>query len=376
MYSMARTCTYSHPFWRLVTVGMLAVLATCAAPAIVVTAAAPATNMSLVVRGPSAVGVDALFNEKVIVTNHGTAPASGITVSYSTGGPSISPSAAAGMVCVVVERGHSGRGGGYTIVGDSCSESVAAGLLPGHSITVTLAMTELSVEDLTLAFTVSTYPAAAQLNDVSHTATVPVLDVRPPAAAAATHVKATQSNDQLNVTWKPAFATAAYISASQIIATPVSGSVAPVLTGSVSGAATRGVVQGLLASTTYSITVTNNDGGGAGASSRPLLFKTHRATIPPAAPAITYAWGYADVRWSAPSGRQQRDRHLRSSGHRWRSEDRVLRVRVDTLRLPVAPAHGQLDCEGQGPQRRRLGPLVDVRRLHRRRWRPFGSRVR
>ena len=162
-------------------------------------------------------------------------------------------------------------------------------------------MTELSVEDLNLAFTVSTYPAAAQLNRASHTATVPVSVVRPPAAAAPTHVKATQSDDQLEVTWKPAFATAAYISVSQIVATPVSGSDAPVLTGSVSGTATRGEVQGLLASTTYSITVTNNDGGGAGASSRPLLFKTHRATIPPAAPAITYAWGYADVRWSAPS---------------------------------------------------------------------------
>ena len=88
---MARTCTYSHPIWRLVTIAMLAVLATCAAPAMVVTAAAPAPDLSLVVRGPSAVGVDALFYEKVIVTNHGTGPAPGVTVSYSTGGPSISP---------------------------------------------------------------------------------------------------------------------------------------------------------------------------------------------------------------------------------------------------------------------------------------------
>ena len=73
------------------------------------------------------------------------------------------------------------------------------------------------------------------------------------------------------------------------------------LTSYVAGTAVRGSVPGLVASTTYSITVANNDGGGAGAPSKPFLIKTQRAKIVPGAPTITYAWGYANVRWDAPS---------------------------------------------------------------------------
>ena len=73
------------------------------------------------------------------------------------------------------------------------------------------------------------------------------------------------------------------------------------LRGSTAGTATNGSVVGVVASTTYSLTVANNDGGGAGATSQPVLITTRTATIRPGAPTITYAWGYADIRWNPPS---------------------------------------------------------------------------
>jgi hypothetical protein len=205
------------------------------------------------------------------------------------------------MHCTYVVRGHSGRGGGITVVGESCSEAISGGLAPGRSITIALTITEVRVEQLILTFSAATYPVSAQLNVVSHAAVVPVTVIRPLAAAAPTLVRARQSLDQLDVRWSPSKETAPYISSSLITATPVGGSTAPVLTAFTAGTAKRGLVSGLVASTTYSVTVANNDGGGPGATSKAILIKTHRATIRPGAPTITYAWGYADIRWSAPS---------------------------------------------------------------------------
>jgi len=279
---------------------MAAAVVIVSAPAVAAGAAA-APDLSIAASVPSAVGVNAPFTEKATVTNHGTASAPGITVSYSTGGPAINPSPTPGMSCTYVERGHSGRGGGYTIVGASCSETIAGGLAPGKSTTVALTTTEQNAQTLTLTFTASTYPTAPQLDVVSHVATVSVSVIPPPAAAAPTGLNATESGDQLNVRWTPAPATAPCLSSSQITATPVRRSSAPVLHGSTAGTATNGSVAGVVASTTYSVTVANNDGGGAGATSQPVLITTGPATIRPGAPTITYAWGYADIRWNPPS---------------------------------------------------------------------------
>jgi hypothetical protein len=205
------------------------------------------------------------------------------------------------MYCTPVQYGHSGRGGGVTTVGESCSEAIAGGLAPGRKVRVALTMTEQKAEKLSLGFSASPYPAAAQLDRVAHTTSASVVVVRPPAAVAPIHVKTTESGDQLNVRWRAAAATAPYISASVITATPVGGSSATVLSGYVAGVARKGIVPGVVASTTYSITVANNDGGGAGAISRPVLFKTRRATRRPGAPIITYYWGYVALRWDAPS---------------------------------------------------------------------------
>ena len=58
---------------------------------------------------------------------------------------------------------------------------------------------------------------------------------------------------------------------------------------------------GVVASTTYSVAVADNDAGGRGATSKPFIITTSKARIRPGAPVITYAWGYADVRWTAPN---------------------------------------------------------------------------
>lgn len=260
-------------------------------------AATPAPDLSIAVQGPSAVGVGAPFTEIATVTNHGTAATPGITVSYSTGTRAISPGVPpAGIYCFPIQYGHSGRGGGVTTVGDSCNDTISGGLAPGKSVTLALTMTEGTAQTLTLAFSTAPYPAASQLNLVSHTASVGVTVIRPPAAAAPSGVAVTESGDQLNVQWTPAPATAPYISASVITVTPV-GSTAPVLTAVVPGATTSGAVPGVVASTAYSVTVANNDAGGPGATSQPASFTTGPATIVPGAPTIAYYWGYAALRW-------------------------------------------------------------------------------
>jgi len=78
----------------------------------------------------------------------------------------------------------------------------------------------------------------------------------------------------------------------------------PTLTAPVTGAASSGTVLSLVASTTYSVTVSNNDAGGAGTASDPLLFTTDPATEPPSAPTITHSWWAGSslaLTWMPPS---------------------------------------------------------------------------
>jgi hypothetical protein len=277
----------------------IAGLLSIAAPA---TAAAQAPDLSIAVSGPSAVGVNAPFTETATVTNQGTATATGVTVSYATGRMAISPwTGPSGAYCIPVQYGHSGRGGGFTTVGQSCSETLANGLAPGQSVKVAMTASESAAETLNLTFSAAPYPYASQLDQVSHTTVVPVTVVRPAAAAAPTNVSATESADQLNVSWMPDPATAPYLSNSVITATPTGGSTAPVLTATVEGTATSGVINGVVGSTTYSVTVANNDAGGAGAASQPFVITTNKATIVPGVPTITYSYGWADLRWNDPS---------------------------------------------------------------------------
>jgi hypothetical protein len=74
-----------------------------------------------------------------------------------------------------------------------------------------------------------------------------------------------------------------------------------VLTATIPGAATGGAVPGVVGSTTYSVTVVNNDAVGAGPASQPFVFTTGAATIVPGKPTINYAFGYADIGFAPPS---------------------------------------------------------------------------
>ena len=111
-----------------------------------------------------------------------------------------------------------------------------------------------------------------------------------PVPAAPTGVTAVQSGDQFQVSWMPTGVNPTAIAASTLTATPVN-SAAPVLTATVSGPATTGVIPVLQPRTTYQITVVNTTIGGASAAAVPISVTTDPATIVPSAPVIvTAAW--------------------------------------------------------------------------------------
>jgi Fibronectin type III domain len=275
-------------------IGALAAVALVVAllwPATAVAAGEP--DLSISRSGPSTAGVNSPFTETLKITNHGTASTPGIEIAYAPGTPTITGTTP-GLTCTA----YPSRYGRHWY----CTEpTIPGGLAPGASTTATLSVTQPYAGTLNESFTVYPYPAATQLNQVSHTATATVSVFIPPKPAAPTGVTATQSGDQFNVSWTPAAATASYLTSSLITATPTGGSTAPVLTARIAGTAASGAVSGLLASTTYSVTVTNSDAGGTGPASAPVLVTSQPATVPPSAPTITYYWGYANIRWTAPS---------------------------------------------------------------------------
>jgi hypothetical protein len=73
-----------------------------------------------------------------------------------------------------------------------------------------------------------------------------------------------------------------------------------VLTASVAGAGRSGAVPGVVASTTYSVTVANDDAAGIGPASQPFTITAGPATIVPGKPTINYAVGYADIAFAPP----------------------------------------------------------------------------
>jgi hypothetical protein len=282
-------------------VGIAAILAImCAAilaPSRALAAGLP--DLSISRGGPSTVAVGAPFTETLTVANQGTAATAGVQVTYAPGTPAVS-GGSPGVSCAPIVRGHSGRGGGYTRVGWTCTETVAGGLAPGGSTTLSLIVYQSTVATLAETFAVAPSPASAQLNIVSHTTSASVTVFRPPAPAAPTGVTANQVLDQLDVSWTLAPATASYVTSSVITATPTGGSSAPVLTATVLGSATSGTVSQLQPTTTYSVTVFNRTAGGTGPAGAPILFTTAASTIPPSAPSIQHIW-WANVNLLAVS---------------------------------------------------------------------------
>ena len=115
-----------------------------------------------------------------------------------------------------------------------------------------------------------------------------------PLPAAPTAAAAVQSGDQFQVTWMPKGVNPAAVASTALKATPVN-STAPVLTTTVAGSATNGVVTSLQPQTTYQITVVNSTISGSSPASTPIIVTTSPATVPPSTPAgVTARWANLD----------------------------------------------------------------------------------
>ena len=118
-----------------------------------------------------------------------------------------------------------------------------------------------------------------------------------PYPAMPTGVSVVQSGDQFQVSWTPHGVNPIAIASTTLTAIPVN-SPAPVLTTTVSGPATSGILSPLQPATTYEITVVSTTISGPGPSSAPIDVTTSPATQPPGAPAgLTAHWLIPD-----PSG--------------------------------------------------------------------------
>jgi len=104
-----------------------------------------------------------------------------------------------------------------------------------------------------------------------------------PLPAVPTGVIAVQSGDQFQVSWMPTGVNPAAVASTTVTATPVN-STASVLTTTVAGSATNGVISSLQPETTYQITVVNTTIGGSSPASTPLSVATSPASVPPSAP--------------------------------------------------------------------------------------------
>lgn len=115
-----------------------------------------------------------------------------------------------------------------------------------------------------------------------------------PVPAAPTGVTAVQSGDQFQISWTPNGVNSNAITSSTLTATPVS-STNSVLTTTVTGPVTNGIITALQPATTYQITVVSTTLGGPGPASAPISVTTSPATIPPSAPpGVMASWSNLD----------------------------------------------------------------------------------
>jgi len=114
-----------------------------------------------------------------------------------------------------------------------------------------------------------------------------------PVPAAPTGVTAVQSGDQFQVSWLPTAMNLAAITSSTLTATPIS-STNPVLTTTVTGSGTNGVITTLQPATTYQITIVSATIGGPGPASTPTNVTSEVASVAPSAPTNVLA------NWSSP----------------------------------------------------------------------------
>ncbi len=129
-----------------------------------------------------------------------------------------------------------------------------------------------------------------------------------PVPAAPTGVTAAQSGDQFQVSWMPNGVNPVAITSSTLTATPVN-STASILTTTVTGPVTNGVIPTLQPATSYQITVVSTTVGGSSPASTPISVTTEAASVVPSAPTnVVASWSNPDptgtndtlvVTWSA-----------------------------------------------------------------------------
>jgi hypothetical protein len=115
-----------------------------------------------------------------------------------------------------------------------------------------------------------------------------------PLPAAPTVVTAVQAGDQFQVSWTPNAINPAAVTSSTLTAMPVN-STASILTTTVAGSATTGVISSLQPQTTYQVTVVTTTISGSSAVSTPITVTTFAASVPPSAPTgVTASWTTLD----------------------------------------------------------------------------------
>jgi hypothetical protein len=115
-----------------------------------------------------------------------------------------------------------------------------------------------------------------------------------PFPAAPSGVTAIESGDQFEVSWTPMGVNPAAVTSSILTATPVN-STASILTTTLAGSATTGVILSVQPQTTYEINVVNSTIAGSSPVSTPIRLTTSPATVPPSAPAaVTARWSNLD----------------------------------------------------------------------------------
>ncbi len=107
-------------------------------------------------------------------------------------------------------------------------------------------------------------------------------------------LNAVQSGDQFQVSWRPQGVNPAAVTSSKLTAVPLN-STASILSTTVTGTATTGVISSLQPATTYQITVVNTTISGSGSASTPIALTTSTATTPPSAPTgVVASWASLD----------------------------------------------------------------------------------
>ncbi len=197
---------------------------------------------------------------------------------YATGFDSVT-GYPTGMVNLKTSCGGSGRGGGYHTTTYTAWASATwdfAGNVVSYSV-------------VSNAVVNASFTATDNFGDILYnTSGLAYLIV--PFAAVPSNLTAVQSGDQFLVTWLPNGINPIAVTSSILTATPVN-SPASILTTTVTGSATNGVIDLLQPQTTYLITVVNNAVSGPSPDSLPIKLTTKIATVGPSAPTnVVASW--------------------------------------------------------------------------------------